>query len=1269
MANRFLHTAWLFAVAMLFLSAIAMTAVRLWVPTLGKYRHDIEAIASELLGKEVTVSRLEATWRGVGPVLKLKGVQVADIRGGTAALEIEEVWVGLDAKRFLLDRELRPASIAIIGSEMMLVRDLDGTLFIDGLKSDDTALPVGLILALQRFSLHKMNLIWHDQQSGHPPTRLSGLTLSIDNRGERYSAFGYALLPGDLGYRVDLNAEILVSGKDPARWEGRCYVKGQSLAISEDLARRFSSRTAVSGIADLRLWVDFADADINSIVGEIEVNDLKLVAENGRHELDSLSAQLGWRRAAGGWQFAAQRIREGSRDPARQGVAFSLAGVSNQDGEFISGRFPQLVLQDVMPYLPFLPGLKERQREQLASYQPEGVLKEFKFDSKTGGSGFELLGFSTRFHGGGIRSAGSIPSISGLDGSIAGTIDAGVVSLDSSNIDIQADSLFRNTLHFNEIKGNITLKKAGNVLRVGTDSLRLDNDDLLLDARIHLDLPGDSAPVADMEIGVQYASLAALSTYLPARVMPKRGVAWLDSSLVSGDINGGSVILKGALDRLPFDGGDGRLEVSLPVSNSILDFSKDWTRIEGLDAQVEFSGRSMDINSHRGTIRNASLETVHAQIKNLGHPDLTIKGKVRGELPVMMAELESSPLGEIYGGFVDRVTTTGPAELDLDLFIPLADKKAPIAVRGKVLMTGNSLQIKNQPVRLDEIKGELAFNPDGLEGKTLHASMNGHPAVVDVWTDSERGVTNISLDGPLDLLNTLVGQEASYAALLSGSSNWHVVLGIGGLRSRKDIPVVDVEISSGLAGIAVTLPAPFGKPREETVPLQVKISRLAHREKQVALRYGERVRGLFELSGTGEGSQWSRGHLVLDGSAPVMPDIGRLNVSGHLERLRLSEWQQALTGGTGATTLPVEYDLVIDELEVMQHVLRDVTLHADQTGRVQNISLTGPSVKGEIQLSREGAGLAGVTMNMERIVLEKGAEPFEKGALGEPSSIPDLQITSKQFVYDGVDLGQFELQAKRGAESLRVDRLMTASKLIAVQATGEWRATGDSQISRFDIEASDGNFEDLLKLFDYQENISGGSLAGKLQASWPGTPLAFSPEKVEGKLELQISNGQLLDVEPGAGRIFGLLSLRTLQRRLSLDFSDIFKKGFSFDEIKGDFILDGGNAYTSNLQIEGPSARVEISGRIGLADRDYDQLVTIIPSLRSGLSLAGTIAGGPGVGAAMLLAEHLLAKQIEEATRFSQRQYAVTGPWSDPVFTRVKSTGEEAPAGKPVEQE
>lgn len=301
-------------------------------------------------------------------------------------------------------------------------------------------------------------------------------------------------------------------------------------------------------------------------------------------------------------------------------------------------------------------------------------------------------------------------------------------------------------------------------------------------------------------------------------------------------------------------------------------------------------------------------------------------------------------------------------------------------------------------------------------------------------------------------------------------------------------------------------------------------------------------------------------------------------------------------------------------------------------------------------------------MNLEKLVLHSG-EQSGSDASGEatPADFPDLEVSVKRLVYDKAKLGQLELKAlKQPGEQYLVELLKLKSDLLDMEMTGSWRIDGGQQLSSIDLKVNKGKMDRLMKVFGYQQSIEDGELSGSLQVNWPGALWDFSPAIAEGKLQIKIKDGQLLDIEPGAaGRILGLTSLHKLPQRLLLDFEDLYEEGFSFDTIKGTFTLDDGNAYTNDLTVRGPSARIEISGRIGLAAQDYDELVTVTPYMKTGLSLAGALAAGPAVGAALIVAKTLLDDKLGPLGRIGQTQYSVTGPWADPVIEKLGGTARQ----------
>ena len=96
----------------------------------------------------------------------------------------------------------------------------------------------------------------------------------------------------------------------------------------------------------------------------------------------------------------------------------------------------------------------------------------------------------------------------------------------------------------------------------------------------------------------------------------------------------------------------------------------------------------------------------------------------------------------------------------------------------------------------------------------------------------------------------------------------------------------------------------------------------------------------------------------------------------------------------------------------------------------------------------------------------------------------------------------------------------------------------------------------MFETFNYEAaNIENGKTLLELNTEWIGSPMDFQLKNLNGQLKMNIEKGQFLDIEPKAGRLFGLLSIQALSRRLSLDFTDFFSEGFAFDSIKGDFNL------------------------------------------------------------------------------------------------------------------
>ena len=179
-------------------------------------------------------------------------------------------------------------------------------------------------------------------------------------------------------------------------------------------------------------------------------------------------------------------------------------------------------------------------------------------------------------------------------------------------------------------------------------------------------------------------------------------------------------------------------------------------------------------------------------------------------------------------------------------------------------------------------------------------------------------------------------------------------------------------------------------------------------------------------------------------------------------------------------------------------------------------------------------------------------------------------------------------------------------------------------------------------------------MTGDLQ--WGGPPTGIHYPSLNGQLNVNVEKGQFNKLEPGVGKLLGLISLQSLPRRLTLDFRDIFSDGLAFDSIEGKLAVRKGVMRTIEpLRIAGPAAQVEMQGETDLKSETQDLQLTVRPEL-GGLAAVGTAAlVNPVVGAAALVANTVLQKPLNRL--FSYR-YHVTGTWSDP---QIDKAGEAPP--------
>jgi uncharacterized protein YhdP len=253
-----------------------------------------------------------------------------------------------------------------------------------------------------------------------------------------------------------------------------------------------------------------------------------------------------------------------------------------------------------------------------------------------------------------------------------------------------------------------------------------------------------------------------------------------------------------------------------------------------------------------------------------------------------------------------------------------------------------------------------------------------------------------------------------------------------------------------------------------------------------------------------------------------------------------------------------------------------------------------------------------------------------------------------------------ELSARPEGRDWRISRLSLVNEAGRIDADGWWRAGGSAPQTKLDVAVDVKDAGAFLTRVGLPGDVKGAPTRIEGQLAWPGAPDDFAYPALAGTLRVNVGAGQFTRLEPGVGRLLGVLSLQALPRRITLDFRDVFSEGFAFDTIQGSVRIGNGIMHTDSLLLSGTAAKVHFSGDVDLERETQALTVRVQPALSTTISagagaaavalLAANPLVGAAVGAGALIAQKVMQDPIEQMFSY---EYSVRGSWSEPLVERM----------------
>ncbi len=1250
-----------------------MGGTRLLLPIATEYRQEVQELVSKELGQQVKIETLTTSWRGYGPELILGNVLLIDQETGLASLRVSEIHIGIGILDSLFNRAITPREITFYRTQLLIKRRSNGAIVLVGLKeieegSGDSS---ALFLLPFRISLKQSEIFWENQSIGAAPVRFTDVELTIANSENRHQVKASMRLPEKDGGSMQLIADVRGAIQQSGAWSGEVYLSGDHLAIATILKDRMPEGSALkTGEAKMELWSSWDKGRITTLEGSANFNQLRMTSDRKVNnkalkpvEIDRLGGRFKWQRKDDGWLLDVIDIDFGRNGKTWPKANFSLLSKYDVGGNIqLRSGIDFVRTEDILDIILMFPLPSKTIDQVLHTIQPDADIHSLQLSFQETLEG-TLWSGRGRLENISIEPWQEMPGINHLDARIWLNQDHGTIALQGKNITTYIPQLFRNKIEINELGGRLRWRQIPEQgWLVESDRIIANNKDIKTDTRMRLELPQDPAKpqLLDLQTDFRDGNASATPRYLPTKIMPGDVVTWLDKSIPSGKVLDGSAIFRGPLNDFPFDKNTGHFEVLFKVKDIVLDYEPGWPRIEQLNAELRFHNNSLDIWASEGGILNSRLHDLHGRIDDLENSSpLKITGTATGPLSDELRLLRETPLAEDFGTIAKSLEANGKADLALKISIPLDEGN--FAINGKLNFKDSSLLLNKSKYSLSHIHGNLSFDENGINAKDINASIFGEKIKVDIAPLKKNNATIIDASGAisgaqLDKHFPSLGLEQ-----LQGRSNWSLQFEVPSLLENKGKISARISASSDLVGTSIDKPAPIGKNKNEKKTLYLITSISDSPIRQLQIGYNGVFNSELFFSTDKQGvSTLERGAVVLGSGKAQAPKGKQLVVNGGLNYLDLTPWLNE-TQTKNKLSLPVirAENLQFRKLKFGDTSLDDVKISVTENNNTINGKITSSIVDGIFQIPLPYKNKP-IVIDLDRLSLRLDLDEISQKKSSDsnttdPRTLPSINLTSKRTMINGYNFGPVKMSTVSIPEGLRLERLNISSRRLNMSARGRWVAKNNKTQSSVRLKAKTDSMGKLLTTLGYAPNLKQAPAEIEADMVWSGNPRQFNNTDVTGRMEMRIGEGRFLEVNPGLGRVFGLLNISALQRRLTMDFSDAFKKGFSFDKAEGTFELDHGDAYTNDLRLESPSALIEISGRTGLVGQDFDQLVTVTPSISTTIPLAATIAGGPAAGAVALLFQKLIGKQVDKV---STTKYTITGSWDNPNIDKLDQNTE-----------
>jgi len=747
-------------------------------------------------------------------------------------------------------------------------------------------------------------------------------------------------------------------------------------------------------------------------------------------------------------------------------------------------------------------------------------------------------------------------------------------------------------------------------------------------------------PYLDIQASIPFIDFKHAKAYYP-KTMGTESLHWLDTSLLEGSLENTLISIKGSAADFPYvdannqpDPNKGSFVVTSTGKNTLIEYGTGWPVVEKFDFTASVNHGTFELIGKKGQFLGNTIKELKATIPSIAieHPILYLQGTLNSPTREAVKFINNSPIKESVQHLFDEALGSGEGRLKVNVDIPM-DNLDAITFKGNYQFIDSTLNNPSMGIpNIEKIKGFVIFDEKNVKTESLSGTLFGGNTNIAIVSDPSK-IIKVKLNGKFTDKGIEEKLGASFSKL-NGSADWE-----GNIEYKK--PLLNIQITSDLKGIEMGYPAPFNKARDKEEKFYFSKKQNNPKSDDIEFKYGNIVNSKISRLEKNNVMLVDKGFISINSDVKTNLQKG-LYLKANLPYVNLDDFMSIYSGGDNTSGFKVDKaDIVLKNADLFDRRFNNLKIEIAPVNGSAKFKISSNEMSGNLLWTEKDNRL---TARLNALKLPSEIKKVSSAQSPSNQKIPSLDIKIDSLEIDGKKIGKIELLTSTLKQNINIQKFRVINDKNIFQADGEWIDWNKNSKTNINFSWKINNLGDTLNFLGYPNFVKDGEADLSGQFKWQGNPLAFDKTKVDGSFNLDVHKGVIQKVEPGIGRLFGLVTLQSLPRRLSLDFRDLFGSGFVLDSMNASVRLNNGTLKTSNFRMNGPAAEVFMSGETNIIKETQDLNVKVTPHISDSLSIAA-LAGGPLVGAAAFIAQKILKDPLNKVLT---SEYRIIGTWENP---------------------